>query len=218
MLISVAVAADARGLVDEVAPLRPSPRSCRTPSIPAAPRAPRRCPAAPAATADGRTDCRSRCGRRELRRSGDNRDTTMLYTSNGSARAHQRSPHTQRSGQGDGQVDQQPNPDRGKRSRVGAGQFQPHEREQAQRRRPVAQRLGIAAQRPCRRAAGAPCAPARAPATPVRAPATAPPGRPTAARRTRRAAGSSASCGPRNAASRDPDREQQRRRCRRPSG
>ncbi len=29
-----------------------------------------------------------------LRRSADNRDATMLYTSNGSARAHQRSPHT----------------------------------------------------------------------------------------------------------------------------
>ena len=29
-----------------------------------------------------------------LRRSADNRDTTMPYTSKGSARAHQRTPHT----------------------------------------------------------------------------------------------------------------------------
>ena len=95
----------------------------------------------------------------------------------------------QRTGERHRQIDQQPNPNGAKRSRVGAGQFQPHEREQAEHRGPVPQRFGIGAgQRPAGRAAGAPCAPARSPATPARTPVTAPPGRPTAARRTHRAA------------------------------
>ena len=97
-----------------------------------------------------------------------------------------------RARQGDDDVHPQPQLDRAQRARVGTGELQPHEGEQAERGGPVAQRPGIAAAvragEPAG-AAGTPCAPARPLARSVRSPVRPPPARPTSARRTRRAAG-----------------------------
>ena len=96
-----------------------------------------------------------------------------------------------RAGQGDDDVDPQPELDRAERPGVRAGELQPDEREQAERRRassPDARdsRDRMAGSPPA--AADTPCVSARSLARPARPPATPPPARPTAARRTRRAA------------------------------
>ena len=113
----------------------------------------------------------------------------MLYTSNGSARAHQRVTAAQCSGHRHGEVDEQPDLDRAKGSRVGAGELEPDEREQADRRGPVTRPLRIAqAERPAAQQSVHRAHGGDRRATRARRPATAPPARPTTTRRTRRAA------------------------------
>ena len=121
-----------------------SPRSCRTPSIPAARPAPRPCP--------GRTGSDGRWSNglpiamrpsrlRRMRRQPRRHHAVHLE------RVGARAPAVtaaQRPCQRDGQIDQQPNLDRPKGSRVGAGELQPDECEQAQHRRPISPRIRIA--------------------------------------------------------------------------
>ena len=158
-------------------------RSCATP---ASPRSCRK-PSSPSSTAEHRHGARPDRQRRQVvERIADrdasvagcaaaerSRDATTLYTSNGSARANHRSPQTIAPVKRDHDVDQQPEPDARQRSRVGAGELQPHEREQPDRRGPVAR---AAADSRRRRAAatveatGTTCAPARSRARPGRSP------------------------------------------------
>ena len=85
-----------------------------------------------------------------LRRNGESRDTAMLYTPNGSARANQRWPHSHAPAQQHHGIDQQPRFDPGQRCRVRAGQFHPDEGEQTQRRRPISPAFGIGQPRPAK--------------------------------------------------------------------